>query len=115
MEAAEAAADAEMAQQIFSEDEGEIGTDWLETAAATFDETDVAVVQHTAQPPSPPALLVGVASPANAYGSGYESEEFSSPTKKRNLGAPRELGAGRKLCYLTTKSELGTEIVGTAI
>ena len=103
MGAAEAAADAEMAQQIFSEDEGEIDTDWLETAAVKFDETDDAVVQHTAQPPSPPALLVGGASPANAYGSGYESEELSSSTKKRAPGAPRQLGAGRKLGSLTTK------------
>ena len=103
MEAAEPAADAEMTQQIFSEDKGKIGTDWLETAAATFDETDGAVVQHTAQPPSSPALLVGGASPANAYSSGYESEGFTSPTKKRNLGAPRQLRAGRKLGSLTTK------------
>ena len=46
-----------MAQQVFSEDKGQIGTDWLETAAATFDETDDAVLQHTAQPPSRPASL----------------------------------------------------------
>ena len=103
IEAPEAAADAEMAQQIFSEDEGEIGTDWLETAAVTFDETDDAAVKHTAQPPQPPVLLVGGACPANAHGSGYESEEISSLAKKRNLGAPRQLGAGRKLGSLTTK------------
>ena len=67
-----------MAQQKFSDDEGEIGTEWLETAAVTFDETDDAAVHHTAQPPPPPALLVGGASPANAYGSGNERDEFST-------------------------------------
>jgi len=103
MEAAEAAADAQTAQEIFNEDEGGSGTGWLEAAAVTFDEMDDAAVQHSAEPPSPPALLVRGASPANAYGSGYESEDFSSPTKKRNIGAPRKLGAGRKLGSLTTK------------
>ena len=103
MEAAEAAADAQTAQEIFNEDEGGSGTGWLEAAAVTFDEMDDAAVQHSAEPPSPPALLVRGASPANAYGSGYESDEFSSPTKKRYLGAHRLLGAGRKPGFLTTK------------